>query len=158
MDRSCPKQARSRRFAAVALLVAVAVCMPATLVSFNAAAGDDPANAAFRLYFAIPFVASRERKPARIGFQFLSEMDDQSAYGPLAERHRLQTAIDLGFTRNGLAKFDVIGADMRGAYEVFARAIGLTPEEVELCRDSDCLDWVKPNEPAVVPSQEIARD
>lgn len=131
---------------------AMAAIAPAALTSYQALAEDNRSETAFRLYFAVPFIAALERQPARLGFQLMSEFENDPTYtyAPLISEPELRPAVDLGFTRDGLAKFDVHGADMRGAYESFARAIGLTAEETELCRNSDCLDWVKDAEDAVV--------
>lgn len=76
-------------------------------------------------------------------------------YSPIPASNEKFTAIDLGFNLDGLAKFDVNGNDMRNTYERFARAIGLTPDEVELCRESDCLDWVKSGEESVISTQRL---
>ena len=135
---------RLPRVGLAAFLALLIASLPAVLISLQAAADDDRLDADFRLYLAVPFVATHDRKATRLGLQMLSDLDGDALYSLLPEDREKQTALDLGFTRDGLDKFEVIGADMRGAYDSFARAIGLTPEEVELCRDADCLDWVKP--------------
>ena len=81
---------------------------------------------------------------------------DHAEFSPLQVAPEMQTAVDLGFTSDGLAKFDINGSDARSAYDVFARAIGLTPDEAELCRHSDCLDWVKPDSPGIVPAAALS--
>lgn len=141
--------ARIARLASAGALVALLVSLSSFVFSMPALAGDDDADTGVRLYFAIPFIATRDAQPARLGLQLLTEFDDQATAAPLELESNLDTAVDLGFTREGLAKFDVIGTDARNAYDSFARAIGLTPDEVELCRESDCLDWVKSGGAAV---------
>ncbi len=142
----------------VASLALLAGFLAATPSSHRACADDQKFDADFRIYLAVPFVATHERKAARLGLQMLSDIENRSEPGPLAVDRQKQPAIDLGFTRNGLDKFEVIGADMRGAYDSFARAIGLTPAETELCRDADCLDWVKPEQKALAPTHDLGEE
>lgn len=145
------------RYVAIALVVTALLATPLTLLSLAALADDTKRDTEFRLYLAIPFIATADREPARLGFQLMQEVDD-AEFKPLQLAPEMQTAVDLGFTTDGLAKFDINGADARSAYDTFARAIGLTPDEVELCRDSDCLDWVKPDSPGIVPATTLAGD
>ena len=149
---------RLPRVGLAAFLALLIASLPAVLISLQAAADDDRLDADFRLYLAVPFVATHDRKATRLGLQLLSDMDGDALYSPLPEDREKQTALDLGFTRDGLDKFEVIGADMRGAYDSFARAIGLTPEEVELCREADCLDWVKPGPAASAPVSRLGEE
>jgi len=128
------------RFATGMLAGMALLAVPVSIVSLKAFAEDEPADAAMRVYFAIPFIAGRDPQPVRLGMQLLYEDTDAVAYSPLDTGQHLATAFDLGFTRDGLAKFDINGADARPSYEMFARAIGLTPREVELCREADCIE------------------
>ena len=145
------------RYAFAGLTVVALLATPLTFLSLAAMADDADRNTEFRLYLAFPFIATAEREPARLGFQLMQETDE-AEFSPLQAAPDMQTAVDLGFTTRGLAKFDINGADARSAYDVFARAIGLTPEEVELCRDSDCLDWVKPGGTDLVPVTTLSAD
>lgn len=149
---SSPGTLDGLRFAAGMFAGVMLLAVPVSILSLTALAGDERGESAFRLYFAIPFTTAREREPARLGFQLMYEDEDAVAYTPLRTGGDLETALDLGFTRNGLARLDVNGADARGAYETFARAIGLTPEEADLCREADCLDWVKQAGTSVSPA------
>ncbi|GAB4236837.1 MAG: hypothetical protein Kow0032_22250 [Methyloligellaceae bacterium] len=136
---------RIRLGVSAALLAGAVLSAALSGLSGAAAAEEKHKDSAIRLYFALPLGTGGEtREPGRLGLQLLAENGDDMLYAPVPEDPEKFTAIDLGFSRNGLAKFDVNGEDMRDAYEAFARAIGLTPEEVELCRTADCLDWVKP--------------
>lgn len=146
------------RFAAGILAGMLLLALPVSIFSLAASAGDEHGETALRFYFAIPFIATQDRQPARLGFQLMYESDEAVAYSPLETGHNLDTALDMGFTRNGLAKLDVNGADARGAYEIFARAIGLTPDEVELCREIDCLDWVKQGDTALTPASRLGEN
>ena len=132
---------RTIGIAAMAALVFLSA--PASL-PFGASADDQASDSAVRFYFSLPFVAANEKAEPRLGFQVLTEIDGEGDNTPVPHELNMYTTLDLGFTLDGLAKLDVAGKDMRSIYEKFAHAIGLTPEEVELCRDSDCLDWVKP--------------
>lgn len=138
-----------RRFAG-ALLIALASSL--AFLPLPALADEEPRESAFRFYFAVPFIATKDRQPARLGFQLMQESNDGATFSPLHVSPDMRAALDLGFTMDGLAKLDINGADARSAYEVFARAIGLTPDEIELCRETDCLDWVKPVEKAETPA------
>jgi hypothetical protein len=139
---STPSAPRRRLAGALLIALAAAVATPTP----RALAEDEAREYAFRLYFALPFIATGEMQPARLGFQLMQETSDGTTFSPLHTSPEMRAALDLGFTMDGLAKFDVNGVDARSAYEVFARAIGLTPDEIELCRETDCLDWVKPVE------------
>jgi len=131
------------------------VAVPASIISMTASAGDKDGDTAIRFYFALPFSGPRKTEPGRLGFQLLSEKNDGTLYSPIPTDSEKFTAIDLGFNRDGLAKFDMNGYDMRDTYEMFARAIGLTPDEVELCRESDCLDWVKSSEESIISTRRL---
>ncbi len=146
------------RLAAAGAILLPLIAAPAIFLSVAASAGDEDPDTGFRFYLAIPFIATADPQPARFGFQVLAEIDDETTHAPLDPGPGMDTALDLGFTRQGLAKFDVIGTDARSAYDSFARAIGLTPEEVELCRHSDCLDWVKSGEQVFVPATPLGQD
>lgn len=146
------------RLAAAVVLVGILVALPSFLFSITAFAGDEDADTGLRLYFAIPFIATRDAQPPRLGLQLLTEFENHTTTAPLELDGDMDTAIDLGFTRDGLAKFEVIGTDARNAYDSFARAIGLTPDEVELCRKSDCLDWVKSGDQVVLPATSLGQN
>lgn len=145
------------RYVIAGLAAATLLAAPLSLLSLAAMAEDAKRDTEFRLYLAFPFIATAKREPARLGFQLMQETDD-AEFSPLQAMPDMQTAVDLGFTTNGLAKFDINGADARSAYDTFARAIGLTPDEVELCRESDCLDWVKPGGTHMVPVTTLSAD
>lgn len=121
---------------------------PAAPLSGRAQAGEEGSGSAFRLYFTLPFVATRDPRPARLGFQLLSETHDEGApasplrldaYSPLRPDPAPRTVLDLAFSRNGIERFEVHGADMRGAYAMFTRGIGLRPEAMAFCRETACL-------------------
>lgn len=143
------------RFGAGALAGMLLLVLPVSILSITASADDERGETAMRLYFAIPFIAMKDPQPARLGFQLMYEDTEAVAYSPLQTEHDMQTALDLGFTRDGLARLDVNGADARGSYELFARAIGLTPDEADLCREADCLDWMKQNGTAFAPAARL---
>ncbi len=147
-----------RRTGILAVIALVLLSVPAVLLSLHASADDQANDSAVRFYFTVPFVPAAEKTAPRLGFQILTDVDDETDYRPVPHELGMYTTLDLGFTLDGLAKLDIAGNDMRGVYEKFARSIGLTPDEVELCRESDCLDWVKPDETMVAPQQRLVSE
>ncbi|MGE0612108.1 MAG: hypothetical protein AB7O70_07155, partial [Hyphomicrobiales bacterium] len=121
----------------------------AAMVSAAAAAAlaqDDGTGTGIKAYFAVPFSGPEDKTASRVGLQLVTTWnDDESTRGRTFEAPRLESAIDLAFSRRGLAKFEVMGADARGTWNAAAEWLGLelnVPEECETtyrCRDQALL-------------------
>lgn len=121
------------------LWTAAAVLLLALVVSRFAGAPvqaqDQDQNTGLRAYLAIPFNGSTGKPVSRVGVQLLTTWnEDESALNRAFVPPRLDTAVDFAVSRRGLAKFEVMGADARGAWNAAAQWLGMevnVPEECE---------------------------
>lgn len=133
---------------AAGCLLSLLIAAPPIAAPFPAQAGEADSGSAFRLYFTLPFIATRERQPARLGFELRSETAYDGTFSPLRPDSPMYTVLDLAFSRNGLERFEVHGADMRGADATFTRGIGLRAEEMALCVEAGCSNAGREQAPA----------
>lgn len=66
-----------------------------------------------KLYFAVPLGARDDRARPRLGLQY--DNDQLARIGGFNGEPRSGPAVDLGLSADGIAKFDLLGADMKAA-------------------------------------------
>lgn len=120
-----------RTFGAAVMSVAAV----AALAGMGALAQDGESDTGIRAYLSIPFNGPKDKAPSRVGLQLLTTWnDDEGSLNRAFTPPQLESAVDLAFSRRGLAKFEVMGADARGTWNAAAQWLSIevnVPEECE---------------------------